>query len=103
MSYTNGIGAPQLSPGIAEAAASSSTGRTAKTGSATSAPQNEAGSATRLDEASMSPAANIVAQALSGSDVRTDKVAALQQSITAGTYSVPASDVAAKLLSTLVK
>ncbi len=103
MSYTNGIGAPQQAPGITEAAASSTTNRTTKTESSTSSvPQNQTGNPARLDEASVSPAANMVAQALSGSDVRTDKVAALQQSIAAGTYNVPASDVAAKVLSALL-
>jgi anti-sigma28 factor (negative regulator of flagellin synthesis) len=39
---------------------------------------------------------------LSGSDVRADKVASLQQSIAAGTYSIPSSDVAAKVLNALL-
>jgi len=44
----------------------------------------------------------VVAQALTGSDVRADKVAALQQSIAAGTYNVPSSDVAGKVLSAML-
>jgi negative regulator of flagellin synthesis FlgM len=103
LSYTDGIGASPLASGVAEAAASSSTGRATRTESATlSAPRNEAGSVTQLDKASVSSAANMVAQALSGSDVRTEKVAALQQSIAAGTYNVPSSDVAAKVFSALL-
>jgi negative regulator of flagellin synthesis FlgM len=104
VSYTNGMDASPLAAGVAEAAASSSTGRAARTGPATlSAPGNEAGGITYLDEASVSSAANMVAQALSGSDVRTEKVAALQQSIAAGTYNVPSADVAAKVFSALLK
>jgi negative regulator of flagellin synthesis FlgM len=44
-----------------------------------------------------------MAQALSGSDVRTDRVAALQQSIAAGTYNVSSSDVADKVISALLQ
>jgi negative regulator of flagellin synthesis FlgM len=43
-----------------------------------------------------------MAQALAGSDVRSDKVAALQQAIAAGTYNVPAADVAAKVMGSLM-
>jgi len=42
-------------------------------------------------------------QALSGSDVRSSKVEALQQSIAAGTYNVSSSDVADKLIESLQK
>lgn len=59
-------------------------------------------SAAPVDEATLSPTANMVAQALSGSDVRTDKVAALQQSIAAGTYNVSSSEVAAKVINALL-
>jgi len=45
----------------------------------------------------------MMAQALSNdNDVRTDKVAALQQQIAAGTYNVPAANVADKLMNTLL-
>ncbi len=105
MNYTNGIGAQQF-PGMEEAAAASSNvGRTAKAGSnaAVAANQNAPGGALYMDEATLSSAANLVGQALSGSDVRADKVAALQQSITAGTYSVSSSDVADSVLRILIK
>jgi anti-sigma28 factor (negative regulator of flagellin synthesis) len=55
-----------------------------------------------LDRATVSSTGNAVAQALSGGNVYNQKVAALQQSIMAGTYSVPASDVAAKVLSVML-
>jgi anti-sigma28 factor (negative regulator of flagellin synthesis) len=41
-------------------------------------------------------------QAMSGSDVRLDKVIPLQQAILAGTYSVPSADVAGKLMDALI-
>ena len=55
------------------------------------------------DQASLSTSALLMAQALSGSDVRTDRVAALQQSIAAGTYNVSSSDVADKVISALLQ
>ena len=54
------------------------------------------------DAASVSSAGSAVAQAASGSDVRADKVAALQAAIANGTYNVPASAVADKLISSLL-
>ena len=104
MSYTNGIGSPQQLPGAAEAAASSSASRTAKSEAGSQPVSGQSGfdNAAPVDQANVSSAASVVAQGLSGSDVRTDKVAALQQSIAAGTYSVPASDVAGKVMSALL-
>jgi anti-sigma28 factor (negative regulator of flagellin synthesis) len=57
----------------------------------------------QVDAATLSSAASAFAQALSEGDVRSHKVAGLQQSIMTGIYSVPASDVAAKVLSALLQ
>jgi negative regulator of flagellin synthesis FlgM len=54
------------------------------------------------DETTLSPAASLVTQALAGTDVRMEKVAALQQSIASGEYSVSSSAVAAKVLNALM-
>ena len=54
------------------------------------------------DAASLSTAGAVVAQATAGSDVRTDKVAALQAAIARGDYHVPAGDVADKLIGSLL-
>lgn len=107
MSYANGIGSTPQSFNAIETATSSSTNRTAKAelSSATASEAVEAGSiaASPVDQASLSSSSGVMAQALSGSDVRTDKVAALQQSIAAGTYSVSASDVADKVINALLR
>jgi negative regulator of flagellin synthesis FlgM len=50
------------------------------------------------DEATLSSAASIAAQAASGSDVRMDKVTQVQQALAAGTYSVPSSEVAGRMI-----
>lgn len=107
MSYTNGIGISQQLPGATDPPATSSTAgasSTSRTESTTQpvASSNASSASAGLDETHLSSTANIVAQALSGSDVRTDKVADLQQSIASDTYSVPASDVADKVLSALL-
>jgi negative regulator of flagellin synthesis FlgM len=104
LSYTNGISNAQQLLNTTEAA---STNRAAKTeqgslSAATSKPVGSSGLGA-VDQADLSTVGGVMAQALSGSDVRTEKVAALQQSISAGTYSVPASDVADKIISALLQ
>lgn len=104
MSYTNGIGASQQFLETAGTAAGTSAAQVAntRTTASSAAAQSPMSRANPQDGASLSRAANAVAQALSGSDTRSDKVAALQQSIAAGTYSVSSSAVAEKLFSTML-
>ncbi|HEV2645737.1 MAG TPA: flagellar biosynthesis anti-sigma factor FlgM [Acidobacteriaceae bacterium] len=97
MSQMNGIGSSQQFPVTTDFIAVSSAGR-AKGGTAA----GTSNAASGLDQANVSGTADVVAQALSGSDVRMDRVTSLQNAIAAGTYSVSASDVAAKLLSSLL-
>jgi flagellar biosynthesis anti-sigma factor FlgM len=54
------------------------------------------------DKANLSTLGGLVAQASAGPDVRLDKVAALQYSIASGTYNVPASAVASKIVDSLL-
>jgi negative regulator of flagellin synthesis FlgM len=54
------------------------------------------------DQANVSSTGGLVAQALEGSDTRSAKVASLQQAIAAGNYSVSSSDVADKIIQSLL-
>jgi negative regulator of flagellin synthesis FlgM len=56
-----------------------------------------------VDQASLSHTSTILAQALSGSDVRMDKVASLQQAIASGNYHVSSADVADSILKSLME
>lgn len=59
-----------------------------------------AGSA--ADEATLSTAASAAAQAATDSDVRMEKVTQIQEALAAGTYNVPASAVADKMMSQML-
>lgn len=54
------------------------------------------------DKARLSLASSLVTKAISGSDVRTDKVSAIQNAIANGTYQVSAGDLANKIIASLV-
>jgi negative regulator of flagellin synthesis FlgM len=54
------------------------------------------------DQTKLSSTAGLVAQALNSSDTRSAKVASLQQAISAGSYNVPSSDVANKIIKSLL-
>ncbi len=60
------------------------------------------GSALASDRATLSSAGSEVSQTAAESDVRTDKVAAVQAALAAGTYNVPASAVAAKVVDAML-
>jgi negative regulator of flagellin synthesis FlgM len=54
------------------------------------------------DQATLSTAASAAAQAAPDADVRMEKVAEIQQVLAAGTYNVPASAVADKMISQMM-
>jgi flagellar biosynthesis anti-sigma factor FlgM len=67
--------------------------------------KNDAASASSSlagDHATLSSAGSEVASATSGSEVRMEKVAAVQAALTAGTYQVPASAVAGKIVDAML-
>jgi flagellar biosynthesis anti-sigma factor FlgM len=55
-----------------------------------------------VDKAQVSSVATQVAQSAAASDVRLDKVANIQSALQAGTYQVPASDVAKSVIASLL-
>jgi negative regulator of flagellin synthesis FlgM len=55
-----------------------------------------------VDQTNLSSTGGLVAQALEISDTRSAKVASLQQAIAAGNYSVSSSDVADKIIQSLL-
>lgn len=98
MSYTSGIG------GLQQAINSISLPETmpAATALTPNGDDELVASEEHTDEANLSSAGGMVARTLEGSDVRTAKVAALQQAIADGSYNVASSDVAEKMIQTLV-
>lgn len=60
------------------------------------------GSSFDSDRATLSSAANEVSQAASDEGVRGDKVASVQAALAAGTYNVPASAVASRMVDAML-
>lgn len=92
MNVNNNLQALQqifASPGVEKSGAA---------GTAAVAGQSAAGA----DEATLSPAASLAAQAAPDSDVRMDKVNGVQQALAAGTYRVASADVADKLIASML-
>jgi negative regulator of flagellin synthesis FlgM len=101
MSYTNGIGdlkqaLTSIAPATATEAQQVSSAK-AKESNKTATPRESLS-----DEARLSSTGGLIAQALEGSDVRTAKVEALQKAIADGSYNVSSSDVAGKMIQSLL-
>jgi negative regulator of flagellin synthesis FlgM len=105
MSYTNGVGALQqvlssITPATTQATQAAESASTQNQNTASVAKE---GHIEHADQTNLSSASGMIAQALTGSDVRTDKVAALQQAIASGSYNVASSDVADKMIQSLLE
>jgi negative regulator of flagellin synthesis FlgM len=102
MSYGSGInGLQQTINSIAPSEAKPATPVSAPD-SVSKASEGSSANVAQVDQANLSSTGGLVAQALEGSDTRSAKVASLQQAIAAGTYSVSSSDVADKLIQSLL-
>jgi negative regulator of flagellin synthesis FlgM len=97
MSYSNEIGG--LQRGLNSIAVTGTT----QTNTPAAAMKTNDASTEQIDQAKLSSMGGLVSQALGGSDVRTDKVAKLQQAIVGGSYSVSSSDVAEKMIDSLLE
>lgn len=100
MSYSNGIGGLQRA---LNSIATTGTTQTNTPAAATRLSDVPPANHQQTDQASLSSMGGLVAQALGGSDVRMDKVATLQQAIASGSYNVSSSDVADKMLNSLLE
>ncbi|MBN9617898.1 MAG: flagellar biosynthesis anti-sigma factor FlgM [Acidobacteriales bacterium 59-55] len=102
MSYTNGVGGLQqllssMTSKATQPAEPASLPRQSGAAAAHSSGEN------RVDQTSLSSASGLIAHALEGSDVRTEKVTALQQAIASGSYRVSSADVADKMIPSLLE
>jgi negative regulator of flagellin synthesis FlgM len=101
MSSVNGVGNPQQTiSSITSSAATPAVQPTASPGGANESTVSSL-KMQHADQTTLSTAAGLVANALEGSDVRSEKVVSLQQVISAGSYSVSSSDVADKIIQSL--
>lgn len=95
MSYASGINNLQLTVGSVESANPAEPTSIQPGGSSTQV--------SHADQADLSSAAGSIAQSLTTSDVRTDKVAALQQAIASGSYNVSSGEVADTIIQSLLR
>lgn len=102
MSYSSGIGSlPQTTNSITPTEAKPAI-QTNISDSVANQNEVQISSVEHADQTKLSSTGGLVAQALESSDIRSAKVASLQQAIAAGTYSVPSSDVADKIIQSLL-
>ncbi len=103
MNIRNGVdNLAQLSPQETSSPASTARKITAEQDQSLSQSALAQPSHSQSDKSVLSSAATYLAQAPDISEVRLDKVAAIQSAIQAGTYQVPASDVAHKVMDSLL-
>jgi flagellar biosynthesis anti-sigma factor FlgM len=100
MSYSNGIGDLRQALGAIAPASTKETQKISTENAMESRTVTSRG--TPDDETRLSSTAGLVAQTLEGSDVRADKVAALQQAIASGQYNISSPDVAEKMIQSLL-
>jgi len=98
MSYAVGISSLQGSNSISPSEAKSATASTPD-GVTNKEP---IANVEHADQTNLSSASGLVAHALESPDTRSVKVASLQQAIAAGSYSVSSSDVADKIIQSLL-
>jgi negative regulator of flagellin synthesis FlgM len=100
MSISNNIGTLQPAPSQVTAAPAPA-GKEQQVKASTPPPQPAPKVVQLPDQANISSTSGLVSQALSGSDVRLDRIQPIQAAIASGTYSVSSSDVADKLINNL--
>jgi negative regulator of flagellin synthesis FlgM len=103
MSGTNGIGSlPGSAAQVAPASQPAAAGKEQQIKAASAGVTPVSNAAGGSDQTSISSTSELLSAALSASDVRLEKVLPLQQAIANGTYDVSSSDVAEKVIHSLV-
>jgi negative regulator of flagellin synthesis FlgM len=102
MSYASGIGSLQQTINSIKPSEAAPAAQISASDSVSKANAGSTANVEQVDQTNLSSTAGLVAQALSGSDTRSEKVASLQQAIAAGSYSVSSSDVADKMIQSLL-
>ena len=102
MSYANGINSlQQTSNSVASAEVKPAT-QVGAPDRVSKASDGSTANVQQLDQTNLSSTGGLLAQAMEGSDTRAAKIASLQQAIAAGNYSVSSSDVADKIIESLL-
>jgi negative regulator of flagellin synthesis FlgM len=102
MSYASGIGSLQQTISSITSPETKPAPQVSAPDSGSKASEGPTANTEQVDQASLSSTGGLVAQALEGSDTRSAKVAPLQQAIAAGNYSVSSSDVADKMIQSML-
>jgi negative regulator of flagellin synthesis FlgM len=102
MSYSIGIGSLQQTTNTITPTKAKPVIQTGESDGVTNQNEVQISNVGHADQANLSSTGGLVAQALESSDIRSAKVASLQQTIAAGTYSVSSSDVADKIIQSLL-
>ncbi len=105
MAYSNGLGNLLHLLGNLAVNSARDVKRAEQTAAAQTLTTNGVAGASTLDEldgTQFSTASSLLGTAVSGPDVRYDKVASLQEAIANGTYNVSSADVASSLLKSLL-
>ncbi len=100
MSYSNGLG--NLQHLLGNLATNASRTSTANQPSVSTTGNISPATLDNTDHANLSSASGLISQSASTSDVRLNKVVALQQVIASGAYSIPASAVADSIINSLL-
>jgi negative regulator of flagellin synthesis FlgM len=99
MSYSNDIG--NLQQTLSSIASTSTKPAQDVASSATNSTSTQ--TSVKEDQANLSTTGGLMAEALKGSDARSARVSMLQQAIASGSYGVSSSDVAEKMIDSLLQ
>ena len=102
MSYASGINSLQQTINSITSSESKPATQVTAPDAVSRASEGSTAGVAQVDQANLSSTGGLVAQALEGSDTRSAKVASLQQAIATGSYSVSSSDVADKIIQSLL-